>query len=109
MDLRKLKTLIDLIAVFEPRSNTMKLGTMKSRLAQSLHGADYTVCYAAPTLGWDASASLAALGDKVTVCHQIDDCVKEAVAHAKAGDTILVMSNGGFGGIHGKLLAALKG
>jgi len=49
------------------------------------------------------------LGDKVTVCHQIDDCVKEAVAHAKAGDTILVMSNGGFGGIHGKLLAALKG
>lgn len=98
-----------LIAVFEPRSNTMKLGTMKSRLAQSLMGADYTICYAAPTLGWDASASLAALGDKVTVCHQIDDCVKEAVTHAKAGDTILVMSNGGFGGIHGKLLTALKG
>ena len=98
-----------LIAVFEPRSNTMKLGTMKSRLAQSLMGADYTICYAAPTLGWDASESLAALGDKVTVCHQIDDCVKEAVTHAKASDTILVMSNGGFGGIHGKLLAALKG
>ena len=98
-----------LIAVFEPRSNTMKLGTMKSRLAQSLMGADYTICYAAPTLGWDASESLAALGDKVTVCHQIDDCVKEAVTHAKAGDTILVMSNGGFGGIHGKLLTALKG
>lgn len=105
----RMKPGAQLIAVFEPRSNTMKLGTMKSRLAQSLMGADYTICYAAPTLGWDASESLAALGDKVTVCHQIDDCVKEAVTHAKAGDTILVMSNGGFGGIHGKLLTALKG
>ena len=98
-----------LIAVFEPRSNTMKLGTMKSRLAQSLVGVDFTVCYAAPTLGWDASEALAPLAQKAVVCHQIDDCVKEAVTHAKAGDTILVMSNGGFGGIHGKLLTALKG
>lgn len=97
-----------LIAVFEPRSNTMKLGTMKSRLAQSLSGADYSVCYADPKLGWDASAALAPLGEKAAVSHQIDECVKQAVMHAKPGDTILVMSNGGFGGIHEKLLAALK-
>ena len=97
-----------LIAVFEPRSNTMKLGTMKSRLAQSLSGADYSVCYADPKLGWDASAALAPLGEKAAVSHQIDECVKQAVMHAKPGDTILVMSNGGFGGIHEKLLAALR-
>lgn len=97
-----------LIAVFEPRSNTMKLGTMKSRLAQCLSGADYSVCYADPKLGWDASAALAPLGEKAAVSHQIDECVKQAVMHAKPGDTILVMSNGGFGGIHEKLLAALR-
>ena len=97
-----------LIAVFEPRSNTMKLGTMKSRLAQSLSGADYSVCYADSKLGWDASAALAPLGEKAAVSHQIDECVKQAVMHAKPGDTILVMSNGGFGGIHEKLLAALR-
>lgn len=97
-----------LIAVFEPRSNTMKLGTMKSRLAQSLSGADYSVCYADPKLGWDASAALAPLGEKAAVSHQIDECVKQAVMHAKPGDTILVMSNGGFSGIHEKLLAALR-
>ena len=97
-----------LIAVFEPRSNTMKLGTMKSSLAQSLSGADYSVCYADSKLGWDASAALAPLGEKAAVSHQIDECVKQAVMHAKPGDTILVMSNGGFGGIHEKLLAALR-
>lgn len=97
-----------LIAVFEPRSNTMKLGTMKSRLAQCLSGADYSVCYADPKLGWDASAALAPLGEKAAVSHQIDECVKQAVMHAKPGDTILVMSNGGFSGIHEKLLAALR-
>lgn len=97
-----------LIAVFEPRSNTMKLGTMKSRLAQSLSSADYSVCYADPKLGWDASAALAPLGEKAAVSHQIDECVKQAVMHAKPGDTILVMSNGGFSGIHEKLLAALR-
>ena len=97
-----------LIAVFEPRSNTMKLGTMKSRLAQSLSGADSSVCYADSKLGWDASAALAPLGEKAAVSHQIDECVKQAVMHAKPGDTILVMSNGGFGGIHEKLLAALR-
>ena len=97
-----------LIAVFEPRSNTMKLGTMKSRLAQSLSGADYSVCYADSKLGWDASAALAPLGERAAVSHQIDECVKQAVMHAKPGDTILVMSNGGFGGIHEKLLAALR-
>lgn len=97
-----------LIAVFEPRSNTMKLGTMKSRLAQSLSGADYSVCYADPKLGWDASAALAPLGEKAAVSHQIDECVKQVVMHAKPGDTILVMSNGGFSGIHEKLLAALR-
>lgn len=97
-----------LIAVFEPRSNTMKLGTMKSRLAQCLSGADYSVCYADSKLGWDASAALAPLGERAAVSHQIDECVKQAVMHAKPGDTILVMSNGGFGGIHEKLLAALR-
>lgn len=97
-----------LIAVFEPRSNTMKLGTMKERLAESLSAADAVVCYAAPSLGWDASEALRALGEKAQVCHSIEETVAAGVSRARAGDTILVMSNGGFGGIHEKLLKALK-
>ena len=95
-----------ILAVLEPRSNTMKLGVMKAQLPASLSDADQVFCYAA-NLGWDAAEALAPMGDKAVVLDDLDRLVAEIVAVAKPGDHILVMSNGGFGGIHGKLLTAL--
>ncbi len=97
-----------LIAVLEPRSNTMKMGTMKDRLAGSLQEADFVVCYADPKLGWDVSAALAPLGGKLHVLHTVQETAAVAASLAQKGDDILVMSNGGFGGIHGQLLSLLK-
>lgn len=97
-----------ILAVLEPRSNTMKLGTMKEALPGSLNDADKVFCYAA-NLGWDAAAALAPLGEKAQVSADLDDLVRRIVAAARPGDHVLVMSNGGFGGIHDKLLAALGG
>ncbi|GHU17623.1 UDP-N-acetylmuramate--L-alanyl-gamma-D-glutamyl-meso-2,6-diaminoheptandioate ligase [Betaproteobacteria bacterium] len=96
-----------ILAVLEPRSNTMKLGVMKARLPDSLADADRVYCYAA-NLGWDAAEALSPLGEKATVANGIDSLVGSIAREARAGDHILVMSNGGFGGIHGKLLAALR-
>ena len=97
-----------LIAVLEPRSNTMKMGIMKDRLAGSLQEADFVVCYADPKLGWDVSAALAPLGEKLHVLHTVQETAAVAASLAQKGDDILVMSNGGFGGIHGQLLSLLK-
>ncbi len=95
-----------LIAVLEPRSNTMKIGSLKNELAGSLAVADQVFCYGAG-LGWDAGAVLAPLGDKVRATEDFD-ALLQAVAHSvRAGDHVLIMSNGGFNGIHGKLLARL--
>ena len=95
-----------IVAVLEPRSNTMKLGVMKEALAPSLAGADCVFCYSAG-LGWDAASALATLGDKVRVCESFERLVQHIVETLKPGDHVLVMSNGAFGGIHEKLLAAL--
>ncbi len=95
-----------ILAVLEPRSNTMKLGVMKAQLPGSLKGADMTYCYAA-SLGWDAAAALAPLGDRTRVFEDLDELVAAVTGAAQAGDHVLVMSNGGFGGVHEKLLAAL--
>jgi len=96
-----------ILAVLEPRSNTMKMGVMKDALAGSLAGADLVFCYT-HGLGWDAAPVLAPLGAK-SAC--FDDLAKltEAIAAAsRPGDHVLVMSNGSFGGIHTKLREALK-
>jgi UDP-N-acetylmuramate: L-alanyl-gamma-D-glutamyl-meso-diaminopimelate ligase len=95
-----------ILAVLEPRSNTMKLGTMKSRLAASLAGADRVFCYA-NGLGWDPAEALAPLGERASFEGDLDRLVASIVAVARPGDHVLVMSNGGFGGIHEKLLRAL--
>ncbi|MDR3220596.1 MAG: UDP-N-acetylmuramate:L-alanyl-gamma-D-glutamyl-meso-diaminopimelate ligase [Candidatus Accumulibacter sp.] len=97
-----------ILAVLEPRSNTMKLGVMKARLPGSLADADRVYCYAA-NLGWDAAEALSPLGEKATVTGDLGVLVDSIAREARAGDHILVMSNGGFGGIHDKLLAALRG
>jgi UDP-N-acetylmuramate: L-alanyl-gamma-D-glutamyl-meso-diaminopimelate ligase len=95
-----------IVAVFEPRSNTMKLGTMQSRLAGSLEGADLVYCHA-NHLGWDPERALAPLSSRAAIYSDLDPMV-EALGHVlRPGDHVLVMSNGGFGGIHAKLLARL--
>jgi UDP-N-acetylmuramate: L-alanyl-gamma-D-glutamyl-meso-diaminopimelate ligase len=96
-----------ILAVLEPRSNTMKLGVMKSALPASLKDADLVFCYQA-NLGWDAKEALAPISAKTQVSDDLEQLVAAIVQAAKAGDHVLVMSNGGFGGIHQKLLDALK-
>lgn len=96
-----------ILAVLEPRSNTMKLGVMKNQLPASLTQADRVYCYGA-NLGWDAAAALAPIADKAGTFDDLETLIQAVVAEARDGDQILVMSNGGFGGIHGKLLLALN-
>jgi UDP-N-acetylmuramate: L-alanyl-gamma-D-glutamyl-meso-diaminopimelate ligase len=94
------------IAVLEPRSNTMKLGTMRERIAASLAAADRVFCYSAG-LKWDAAAALAPLGAKAEAHADFDRLLAALAAAARPGDHVVIMSNGGFGGIHEKLLALL--
>jgi len=95
-----------ILAVLEPRSNTMRLGVMRDRLAESLAAADRSYVYGA-NLGWDAGEALRALGDRGRSFYDLGSLVEAIVADARAGDHVVVMSNGGFGGVHGKLLSAL--
>ncbi|MGJ7484676.1 UDP-N-acetylmuramate:L-alanyl-gamma-D-glutamyl-meso-diaminopimelate ligase [Variovorax sp. LT2P21] len=96
-----------ILAVFEPRSNTMKLGTMAAQLPWSLAAADLSFCHSGG-LGWDAASALAPMGDRARVVDAIEPLVVQVATAARAGDHIVCMSNGGFGGVHDKLLAALR-
>jgi UDP-N-acetylmuramate: L-alanyl-gamma-D-glutamyl-meso-diaminopimelate ligase len=94
------------LAVLEPRSNTMKRGVMKDQLPASVDLADLVYVYTAG-LGWDAAGLFAGLGAKARCLEDLDALVRTIAADARPGDHVLVMSNGGFGGLHAKLLAAL--
>ena len=95
-----------ILAVFEPRSNTMKLGTMKSQLPWSLEEANLAICHSGG-LDWDAHEALAKMGARAQVGQTVNEVIAQVVSAAQAGDHVLCMSNGGFGGIHTKLLKAL--
>jgi UDP-N-acetylmuramate: L-alanyl-gamma-D-glutamyl-meso-diaminopimelate ligase len=95
-----------ILAVFEPRSNTMKLGAMKAQLPWALEEADLAFCHTGG-LDWNAAEALRPLGARAVVAATIDELVAKLVAAVRPGDHVLCMSNGGFGGIHAKLLAAL--
>ena len=95
-----------IFAVLEPRTNTMKSGTMRDALPGSLALADMVFIYA-KNLGWDAAKALEPIGTKTGVFNDLDAMVNAIVVMSKPGDQILVMSNGGFGGVHGKILAGL--
>ena len=101
-----------IIALLEPRSNTMKLGVMSAALPGSLRAADLVFGYGAregrDALGWDLAAALAPLGDNAATYDGLDELVRAVVRAARPGDHILAMSNGGFGGVHQKLLDALQ-
>lgn len=101
-----------ILAVLEPRSNTMKLGTMAARLPEALADADLVFCFGANegkhALGWNPDEVLAPLGGRASSYDDIGALVAAVAGAARPGDQVLVMSNGGFGGIHGKLLDALQ-
>jgi UDP-N-acetylmuramate: L-alanyl-gamma-D-glutamyl-meso-diaminopimelate ligase len=96
-----------IIAVLEPRSNTMKMGVMKDALAESLADADQVYCYTA-NLSWDAKAALKPLGGRAHTFDDLQQLLSAVVNSASPGDHVLIMSNGGFGGIHEKLLTILR-
>ena len=96
-----------ILAVLEPRSNTMKLGVMKAALPASLKDADLVFCYGA-NLGWDAAEALKPIKNKAQTYENLENLVTAIAKSAKSGDHILVMSNGSFGGVHQKILDAIK-
>ena len=104
--LRRKAGLARILAVFEPRTNTMKQGDMKAALPWALEEADLAFCLQG-NYGWDAADALLPMGAQAVVADSVDKLVALIVRTARPGDQVLVMSNGGFGGLHTKLLAAL--
>jgi len=96
-----------ILAVLEPRSNTMKLGVWKATLPVSLGAAERVFCYGAD-LGWDARAALAPLGTRAVVIDDLERLAHAIAREARAGDHVVIMSNGGFGGLHQKVLDRLR-
>ena len=96
-----------ILAVFEPRSNTMKLGAMRSRLAESFDGADRVYSYSG-AVDWDVAAALQPLGERAVNMSDIGALINTLVANARRGDHIVIMSNGAFGGIHQRVLDQLR-
>jgi UDP-N-acetylmuramate: L-alanyl-gamma-D-glutamyl-meso-diaminopimelate ligase len=109
---RRIGTNTRILAVLEARSNTMRLGSMNALLPASLREADLVFCYGARAgknaLGWEPAEVLAPLGERAACFDRIDAIVEAVAAAARVGDHVLVMSNGGFGGVHQKLLDALS-
>jgi len=97
-----------IVAVLEPRSNTMRMGVHREQLAGSLAGADEVWLYTPPDLGWDATGVLAGLGGRGHGRGDVSVLARDLAQTLKAGDHALIMSNGGFGGLHGKLLDELR-
>jgi UDP-N-acetylmuramate: L-alanyl-gamma-D-glutamyl-meso-diaminopimelate ligase len=96
-----------IVAVLEPRSHTMRLGVHQGALAGALAAADEAWVYAPPELGWDLRGALAPLGRRAHVSEDIEGLVAGLARDLRAGDHALIMSNGGFGGLHTRLLCAL--
>ncbi len=96
-----------ILAVLEPRSHTMRMGVHEHTLAPALAGADEVWLYSPPDLGWDTGTVLRALAGRGHGCADVDALARELAATARPGDQVLIMSNGGFGGLHAKLLAEL--
>ncbi|HKZ74178.1 MAG TPA: UDP-N-acetylmuramate:L-alanyl-gamma-D-glutamyl-meso-diaminopimelate ligase [Steroidobacteraceae bacterium] len=98
-----------IVAVLEPRSNTMRMGVHRDTLAPSLAGAEEVWLYAPADLGWDTTTLVQQLGKRAHVSRDVDTLARELAQSLRPGDNVLIMSNGGFGGLHGKLLGILAG
>ncbi len=96
-----------IIAVMEPRSNTMKMGVHANTLADSFSDADSVIIYQSDSIDWNIAENMSELGDKCRVFYDTDEIVARIKAEARSGDTIIIMSNGGFDGIHEKLINIL--
>lgn len=96
------------LAVLEPRSNTMRMGVHQAALPLALALADQVFLYEPANANWSLDALTRALAPKAGLSHEIDELVAQLCAEAKPSDSIVIMSNGGFGGIHDKLISALK-
>jgi len=96
-----------IVAVLEPRSNTMCMGIHKESLVASLEAADLVYLFTPADLGWDPAPWFSGRGRRAILSAHVDDIVDQLVAETRPGDHLVVMSNGGFGGIHQKLLDAL--
>lgn len=97
-----------IIAVIEPRSNSMKLGAHRDGLPESVAQADQVVWYAPPNLGWDLASTAAACPVPAVVCDSLEAIIARVASQAAPGTQVVIMSNGGFGGLHGKLAKALE-
>jgi len=97
-----------IVAVLEPRSHTMRMGVHRDTLAPALAGADEVWLYSPPDLGWDTAAVVGALGARGHASQDVDELARALARAARPGDQLLIMSNGGFGGLHGKVLSALR-
>ncbi|MEJ2059113.1 MAG: UDP-N-acetylmuramate:L-alanyl-gamma-D-glutamyl-meso-diaminopimelate ligase [Gammaproteobacteria bacterium] len=98
-----------ILAILEPRSNTMRLGVHAGQLSDALSGADRVFVFRPADLQWDLAAAVAPLGERVDVEDDLDRLLEAVLARVQRGDHILIMSNGGFGGLHGRLAKALAG
>src|SRR5579862_6007901 len=98
-----------IVAVLEARSHTMRMGVHRDTLAPALAGADEVWLYTPPDLGWDAGTVLGAFGARGHAAGDVGTLARELARSVRAGDHVLVMSNGGFGGLHVKVLAELEG
>mgnify|MGYP001596230910 FL=1 len=96
------------IAIIEPRSNSMKLGAHRDGLPESVRQADQAIWYAPANLGWDLAATAALCTVPSVVCDSLEAIIAQVKNLAKPGTQVVIMSNGGFGGLHGKLAEALK-
>ena len=97
-----------IVALLEPRSNTMRMGVHRDRLALALEGVDRALLLEPPGLAWDLAGSLSGLGRRASVHRDVDALLEAALGVLRPGDSALVMSNGGFGGVHRRLLARLR-
>ena len=97
-----------IIAVLEPRSHTMKMGVHRDTLAVSLQAADRVFVYQAQNVTWDVAAAMQPLGQRVSVSHDLERLVSMVTGELRRGDHVLIMSNGGFGGFHEKLIEPLR-
>jgi UDP-N-acetylmuramate: L-alanyl-gamma-D-glutamyl-meso-diaminopimelate ligase len=98
-----------ILALLEPRSNTMRLGVHKAQIAPALAAADHVLLYEPEGLGWKLDEIVAALGARGELCHGVEEMVAHSLGWVRPGDQVLIMSNGAFGGVHDKLITALRG
>ncbi|HSD74421.1 MAG TPA: UDP-N-acetylmuramate:L-alanyl-gamma-D-glutamyl-meso-diaminopimelate ligase [Steroidobacteraceae bacterium] len=96
-----------IVAVLEPRSNTMRMGVHRDTLAPALAGADEVWFYVPPNLGWELESAVRPLGARAHFAADLGDLLERLHADLRSGDHVLIMSNGGFGGLHARLLDAL--